>query len=245
MLQLGLISEADYDEIKRTTRPDVFRQEYECEFISFTGATYNELIPAHHITHRIPAPETWQRVLLSIDWGFTHATCVLFAYIRDGYICVFDEVYGTKMLLSDVYDRIRERCEAWNIQNVAAVADHDPKSIEELNQRGIPCGNADKVNVLGNRLQVKELLFRNRLLIHPRCEMLIRDLQAATWDPKKPEDIDYSQCSWGHFDAEAALRYLIREYSGFEAERPTELPRLHDAVSAAAWKLEYLNRGVA
>jgi hypothetical protein len=94
-------------------------------------------------------------------------------------------------------------------------------------------------------MQIKELLFRHRILIHPRCLNLIRDLQSATWDQKKPEEIDYSMCSWGHFDAEAALRYLVREYSGFEAERPTELPMAHDAVSAAAWKLEFLNRGAA
>ena len=50
-----------------------------------------------------------------------------------------------------------------------------------------------------------QLLFRNRLLIHPRCTNLIRDMQSATWDAKKPEEIDYSMCSWGHFDAEAAL----------------------------------------
>jgi len=245
MVALGLVTEEEFNEIKATTRSDVFRQEYECEFISFTGAVYSELSASKHITSRIPAPEPWQQIVLGIDWGYTHATSVLFAYIRDGYICVFDEIYGTQMLLSEVYERIRERVEAWGISRVAAVADHDPRSIEELNQRGIPCGAATKTNVLGNRMQIKELLFRNRLLIDPRCKMLIRDLQSATWDPKKPEDIDYAACSWGHFDGEAALRYLIREYSGFEATRPTELPRTHDAVSTAAWKLEFMNRGVA
>jgi hypothetical protein len=244
MAELGLVSREEFDEIQRTTRPDVFRQEYECQFISFTGAVYNELIPDIHITDRIPAPQPWQQVCLSIDWGYTHATCVLFAYIRDGYICIFDEVYSPGLLLEAVHSLIAEKCNAWNIQRVAAVADHEPKSIAELNQRGIPCGNATKTNVLGNRMQIKELLFRNRLLIHPRCTNLIRDMQSATWDAKKPEEIDYSMCSWGHFDAEAALRYLVREYSGFEAQRPTELPRSHDAVSAAAWKLEFMREGI-
>lgn len=245
MVEMGLVARANFDELKATTRPDVFRQEYECEFVSFTGSVYNEFIQERHITGRIPGPEPWQQVVLGIDWGYVHATCVLFAYIRDGYICVFDEIYGTGYRLDDIYRLIMAKCNEWSIARVAAVADHDPRSVDELNERGIPCGNANKVNVLGNRMQIKELFFRNRLLIHPRCKHCIRDLSSAVWDPKKPEEIDYSVCSWGHYDAEAALRYLVREYSGFEAEKPQELPRTHDAVSAAAWKLEFMTRGVA
>lgn len=244
MLDMGMVTLEEYEEIKSTTRPDVFNQEYECEFVSFTGAVFHELKPDLHITPRLPGPESWQRVCISIDWGYTHATCVLFAYIRDGYICIFDEVYGTGLRLDEIHQKIKEKADAWNIQWIAGVADHEPRSIRELNERGIPCGPAQKINVLGNRMQIKELLFRNRLLIHPRCKHLIRDMQSATWDPKKPEEIDYKACSWGHFDAEAALRYLVREYSGFQEQRPTELPRTHDAVSAAAWKLEWMNKGV-
>lgn len=237
MAEMGLCPRDDYDKLKSETHPDVFDQEYECKFVSFTGRIYHELKQSH-IIGTIPSPEPWQQVCLAIDWGFTAATCVLFLYVRDGYLCVFDEIYGKEMLLDEVAEKIKQKLVDHNIHKVAAVADHDPKNIKELNLRGIPCGLADKVNVLGARLQIKESLFKNRLLIHPRCKMLVRDLEAAEWDPKKPEEIDESKCTWGHFDAEAALRYGIRQYDGFEVAKPQQIHRLHDAGSVAAWRLE-------
>ena len=68
------------------------------------------------------------------------------------------------------------------------------------------------------------MLFRSRqqLKIHPRCVNLIRDLEAAVWDAKKEGEIDYGQCTWGHFDAEAALRYLLRELSNAEVDAPED-----------------------
>jgi phage terminase large subunit len=66
------------------------------------------------------------------------------------------------------------------------------------------------------RIQIKEFLHFGKIVIHPRCKNLIRDLESATWNTdvqSKREDIDYSLCTWGHYDAEATLRYLIRNLS--------------------------------
>lgn len=243
MMELGLVSLQEYLEIKNTTRKDVFEQEYECNFVSFTGKTYNEFNQHIHVTDRIPPPENWQTCVISIDWGFTHPTCVLFAYIRDGYICVFDEIYKSGMLIEQIHTAIQQKIIDWNISTIAGVADHDPANIKELNDRGIACGKGQKTNVLGARLQVKELLHKNRILISPRCKHLIRDLDNAVWDDKKTDDIDYKMCTWGHFDAEAALRYLVREYSGFSQTRPTEL-QSSEFLTRAAWKLEFLQNNM-
>jgi hypothetical protein len=44
------------------------------------------------------------------------------------------------------------------------------------------------------------------------------DLKSMEWDSKtKREDANYGKCTWGHYDAEAALRYLIRELSEIES----------------------------
>ncbi len=84
------------------------------------------------------------------------------------------------------------------------------------------------------------------LFIHPRCKFLLRDIKACEWDSQKHGEIDYKLCTWGHFDGEAALRYLIRQYNGFEAKKPTELMQLDHCVSAGAWKIEkILNKGRA
>jgi hypothetical protein len=246
LVYLGLCPREEYDALRKTTQPDVFQQEYECEWVTFTGKVYSEFIPGRHIAPDMEGPEEWQRVIIAIDWGYTpSATCALFAYVKDGVINVFDEHYQTEELAIKTAESINAIKHRWKIKDFSAAADHEQDRIDELNARGIPCGKAKKVDVLGNRVQIKELFFLNQLRIHPRCAHLIRDLEAAIWHPKKSDkgEIDDSQCTWGHFDAEAALRYLVREFSDFEEEKPEENPfAASDQVSAAEWAIQQQKR---
>lgn len=238
MLEMGLIPAEEYSHIKSTTHPLVFRQEYDCQFVTFLGLTYDEFDEDIHVRNVEP-PQDWQRVIVSIDWGWDpSATCALFGYVHDDIVYIFDEMYEKQQLLESTCVQIEARRAHWSIEHLAATADHEDDRIQELNRRGIPCGKAHKANVLGNRLEIKEALWNKRLVIDPRCKNLIRDLQTAVWHPKKEGDLDYSQCSYGHFDAEAALRYLIRELKNFEVEEPDANPHVaHDQASARMWQL--------
>lgn len=246
MVYLGLVPQEEYDRIKATTQPDVFLQEYECEWITFTGKVYPEFIPGRHIMPDMPGPEEWQVVKMAIDWGYTpSATCVLFGYVKDKALYIFDEHYQKEEMPIKTAEAIHAILSRWKIVNFSAVADHEQDRIDELNARGIKCGKARKVDVLGNRVQIKEMFFLNNLFIHPRCVNLIRDLEAAIWHPKKSDkgEIDDSQCTWGHFDAEAALRYLVREFSEFEEEEPEGNPFADtDQLSAAEWAMQKKKR---
>ncbi len=244
MAEMGLVSRETYDRIKATTHPDVFRQEYECERISFQGKVYNEFDLNKHVNADIPWPESWQTVVAGIDWGFRDATAILFAYIKDGKTYVFDEIYEKGKTLEEIMTIMTQhKGQMWKCGNFAAVSDHDPAKLAELNRRGFPCTNADKSDTLGNRLQVKEKFFKDEIYIHPRCKMAIKDLSSVIWDAKKLNEIDYSQCTWGHWDAESAMRYLIRGLSSFEEEKPIENPHLGvDDASAAVWQMNQRRR---
>jgi len=238
MVYLGLISPEEYEEIRSTTQPDVFRQEYECEWVTFTGKVYDELSDSH-LDEKMAGPDG-RMVLMAIDWGYhPSATCVLFAYIQGGILHIFDEHYALRELPTTTAQKIRDKLTFWNADSFGSVADHDPSRIRELQLRGIPCSNADKVDVLGNRIQGKELFFFNRIKINPRrCPYLVRDLQAAVWHAEKSDkgELDESQCTWGHFDAEAAFRYLIRKFSEVLDDAADETPEIAivDPLSAAA-----------
>jgi hypothetical protein len=237
LVYLGLVKKEEYDEIKKTTQPDVFRQEYECEWISFQGKTYPEFRQEWHVDPDMQGPLDYMTVVSAIDWGYhPSATCILFAYVKDGVVNIFDEHYKKEELIDQTAKAIEWKNQFWRVGRYAAVADHEPRNIAELNRRGIACGNADKANTLGARIHVKEMFFKHRIKIHPRCEYLIRDLEAAVWDDKKEGEIDYGQCTWGHFDAESALRYLIRELSEMETPTPEENPHWGvDSISAQEW----------
>lgn len=238
MLDLGLITWEEYQKEKSEVHPLIWAQEYECEWVTFQGLTYDEFDEKVHVDPDLPPPKHWQGVIGAIDWGFhPSATCVLFGYVQDGTVCIFDEIYETRQRIEDTDTAIKARQLLWSIGDFATVADHEEDRNEELIIRGIGVTKANKVNVLGNRLEIKELLWKNRLKIHPRCKNLIKDLRAAVWSDKKEGDLDYSLCTWGHFDAEAALRYLIRAFKAHEQDEPEENPHQHmDESSARAWE---------
>jgi len=239
MVELGLVSVDVYDKIKREMHPLMFEQEYELGWVTFAGLTYNEFSESTHVQD-FPGPLEWQKVAMAIDWGYDpSATCILFAYQYGGVIYVFDEIYAHRQRLPETAESIRARQQLWDFQTFASVGDHEEDRNDELTLGGIPVGKADKVNVLGNRLQIKVRLHNRTLLIHPRCTFLRKDLASATWSEKKEGDLDYSLCTWGHYDAEAALRYLIRAFDGYEETPPVVNP--HEAVddaSARAWRLQ-------
>ena len=212
--EMGLVSEAEYESIKANTHPLVFRQEYECEWVVFAGLIYDEL--QDWMIEAFDLPDSLGTVGCAIDWGYIDSTCMLAGYRYGGKYWIFDEIYENKTLLEQFSKTFKEHITLWDAKNLACVADHDPMRIEELRRRGIPCMNANKADVLGNRLQIKEMLWKDQIRIHPRCVNLIRDLKSIAFNKKsnaKREDADYDECSWGHYDAEAAFRYLIRNLS--------------------------------
>lgn len=241
MVYMGLVTKEEYDKIQATTHPDTFRQEYECEWVTFQGKCYKEFDVNRHVDPLMPPPEDWMVVVSAIDWGYSpSATCVLFAYVKDGILNIFDEHYACEELAALTAESIEAKRDRWHIKSLACIADHEADRNEELTRRGIVCGLASKANVLGARIQGKELFYFDRVKIHPRCEYLIKDLNAAVWDPKKAiaGEIDYSQCTWGHFDAEAAFRYLIRELSEMERDEPDINPHKFDKASFDAYELQ-------
>lgn len=225
LLEMGLVSRFDYDKIKAETHPLVFLQEFECEFVKFAGKIYSEFEP-DFMVQEFDIPYSLDTVGVAIDWGFIDATCMLAAFIYDNTIWIFDEIYVKKTLLEEFAVSLHDKIVIWNCKKYVAVADHEPDRIAELHKRKIACSNADKSNVLGVRLQIKELFWRDKIRIHPRCRYLIKDLSAMSWDKNKEskrEDADYSECTWGHYDAEAAFRYLIRNLSNIAETEKMQL----------------------
>lgn len=237
MLEMGLVTEAEYEKERKESHPLVFAQEYECEWVTFQGRAYNEFEDNEKFVRPVEKPLKWQKVIAGIDWGYSpSATCILFGYVLDDVLYIFGEIYAYRQLIEQSFASINDRLLHWEIDNFACVADHEEDRNDELIRRGIPVTKADKVNVLGNRLQIKEMLWKNQIVIDPSCVNLRRDLLHAVWHDRREGDLDYSQCTEGHYDAEAALRYLVRAFSTVEGEAPETNPHIgQDQASARAW----------
>lgn len=244
MVYLGLVTPERYEKLKAETHPDIFEQEYNCGWVTFQGKVYPEFTDYHKIKD-MPAPKYWQQVAISIDWGYDpSATSVLFGYIENGCMYIFDEHFAMKELAIHTAFNIKQKLEKYQITNFACVADHEEDRIRELQERDIPCSKADKVDVLGARMSIKEAFYLNKLFVDPiKCPNLVRDLEQAVWHAKKESELDPSQCTIGHYDCEAALRYLMRAFSSMEEESPIINPHVGiDNVSAQLFR-DRLERG--
>lgn len=216
LLELQMISKEDYEFARAGQSELSWDQEYECKFITATGLTYIEFNENKFVVP-VPDPTLSNRVHYAIDWGWNpSATCVLFGYLRDGYLVIFDEIYGTEILPKNIEKSIETTLQKYRLtkNGVSGVSDHDAEKIAAMQIEGFNVENANKTNVFGTRLRLKNLIYQGKLLVHSRCQYLIRDLTSATWNGKADNDIDYSKCTYGHYDAEAALRYLFTSLFG-------------------------------
>lgn len=222
LVELGVRSQEEFGRLRKNMARLEFLQEYECEFVTFQGLVFEELLE-HHIWEEMPGPKEHHRVGFAIDWGWNpSATCVLFAYLLHGRMCIFDEIYGKELRLDQTEALIKDKLNAWQVSRgmASGVGDHDPLRIDAMVRAGLQVGECSKTDVLGARMDIKTLLAQDKLYIHPRCKNLLRDLQTAPWDLKKHGEIDYKKCPDGHFDGEAAARYLVRMFRNMHQDEP-------------------------
>lgn len=207
-VEFGICTQEFFDEQKLLYHPDVFRQEVLCEWVVFKGAAYPELDDGH-IDPDMAPPQQGEELLIAIDWGYSpSATAVIFGVLRKNVLCIYKEhfEFNEKALTTSevIYrETLRHPCP------YRVCGDHEPDRMDTLREHGIPVINAVKRDPLVARINIKELLYFDRIKIHPRCKNLLAELKSAVWDGKKDGEIDYKATpNKGHFDCEAALRYL-------------------------------------
>ncbi len=225
MVEMGLVTEEIYLMEKAQYSPLVFQQEFECEFVSFIGRSYPEADAC--ITNVIP-PRPFDKIVYAIDWGYhPSATSVLFAYKRGEKVCIFKELYAHKERAPETAIEIQQVFDIYGVTNTMGTADHEEDRVDDLNDANIHVGKAKKTGVFGTRMLLKNLMHRGVLEIDREgCPNLIRELDICEWDGKKDGDIDFSKDSRGHFDGEASLRYLIREFFDIDEDDEPEAEKL-------------------
>ena len=162
---------------------------------------------------------------VAMDLGFKDLTVVLFGYydFMKAKIVIEDEyiINGKKMVLDDLTLAVHQKeNELWTnkltnevIKPRLRVADNDLIVLNEINNSKVcpginfqPIGKKDVLEAMVNDLRQK---VRSRsIVIHPRCQTLIRHIKNATWD-KQRKKFSRTVADF-HYDALAALIYFIR-----------------------------------
>jgi hypothetical protein len=207
---------------------DAFKREALCEIIkSASRAVLPEVTPEllKEIVKEWPTPPH-RDCYVAMDVGGNDMTAVLFAYydFRADKIVIEDEIemnLATNMTMKGLAEAIDDKeCKLWlNVYTnevkrpYARISDTNPIVINEIRHHSngtlnfVPTKKDDKDAALNN---LRMLLSNKKIIIHPRCERLIKHLLNVKWK----SDINHKEFARspddGHYDFVDAAVYLTR-----------------------------------
>lgn len=152
---------------------------------------------------------------VAMDPGFQDRTGQLFAYVDflQQKLVIEDEALLHKAGTPDIAKSIKDKeLELWGEfkQPRVRVSDIDLRLIADLHQlHDIQFVKANKQQVRDAVALLRFFIQQRILVIHPRCQRLIRQLSNATWKSDKANEFDRTQLD-GHYDLVAAAIYLVR-----------------------------------
>lgn len=238
-------TQKDYDrKAKRAGGYDTvaFKREHLCERISeVTRTIFPEWDEKYIITEdNDPRDEFYKyyHKYESMDMGFKNdKTAVLLGYyhFRKAALIIEDEIVapGYELVTNILAGKLKAKeKELWSNEMgtiypiFRRISDNnEPRFNDDMSRfHDIHFTRTSKDSLHAMVNEVKIWLQQGRIRVHPRCEQLIGCLQYGIWD-KRRKKFDTSK-KYGHYDALAALIYLVRNID--EASNPVPKDYLFD-----------------
>ena len=165
----------------------------------------------------IDPPPDYRDLYVSADFGFNDLTAVLFGYyhFQRAHVVIEDEIIVHRHSALQVADLIRQKeAVLWSARTKEPFrfADAPPQMLVDIANYGRvgfgPVMKDDKDAAINN---LRQLITRKKLRIHPRCKGLLAHIEYAVWNKTKTK-FDRSD-NHGHYDALDALIYFVRHVS--------------------------------
>lgn len=219
--QTGILDAEELESARKEMNRDEFNQEFECDFLYFSGQIYKEFKPEKHVLKNYDIMRNWDQGV-AIDHGQVNPTAALFyAVDYDDRIIIFDEYYQAGNTVSTNVKNINELIAKNDYKVNGAIL--DPSAFaknrskdnvlysvaDEYADANLVCipGQND---VLAGINRVKEYFQNDRLFILARCENTIKELESYRWKDKRLVDSNLPEEPLKVNDhAVDALRYII------------------------------------
>lgn len=234
----------DIDDIKKTTTEDYFSQEYLGNFVRFTGLVYKEFDITRHVQDFDINPTKGSYWLLGLDFAVRGYTASVIGYAQpDGKIYIVDEYKVKDKPAQDhitainkwdsIYTPLRET--AIYSDPAGFKKDQQGDSMvwslaDEYMEAGLPLVKANNEVRAGINF-VRQKFLKNQLIIHPRCEELIAELQQYQWKetPEGKELNEPEEVKKFNDHLVDAMRYMLYSKplpSPIEEYTPYKLPEV-------------------
>lgn len=246
-----IISIDELAEAKATMPAEMYRQEYEADFVIFTGAVFGGLVEpqvlhtddeVRRIIPEWPSIESWRQVLVGVDTGADHPFgAVKLISTEMGLVVVGDYLERNKTFIEHASALKRL---AGNTNARWAINKNERQPKIELGQHGISCMSAENDVVAGTE-RVKSWLHTKQLwFIESRCLRTIKQMKAYRWaentspkdeqkrlervykkDDELPDCVRYALMTWPSLP-KAAPPAEERNLSGFSPELQASILRM-------------------
>jgi hypothetical protein len=181
---------------ERTQMSDtMYRQEYEADFVVFTGAVYGNLIhpqilrdddAVRKLIPEWPKIDSWRQILVGIDTGADHPFgAVKLVATELGLVVVGEYLERDKPFQQHCYNM---KVMAASPTTKWAINKNERQQILELAQHGIYCQRSENEIIAGTErvkswLQTKQLWF-----VQSRCPRTLDQMQAYRWAETTAKD---------------------------------------------------------
>ena len=194
-----------------------FRREYLCEFITDSDL---QIIPEWNDKYVVDEPKDemysfWHKYV-GMDLGTKDFTACIFGHynFRKAILYIEDEfkmngpTMNTNLLVGQI--KATEAALWGEVPPFRRISDnnnlHLLQDMGSIHQLHFLATNKDTLEAMIN--EVRLLVQAGRIIINPKCKQLIGCLKYGVWDEKRKGFARSS--TYGHFDALAALIYLVR-----------------------------------
>lgn len=207
-----------------------FRREYLCEFVTEeTKIIARDWDPKYVAPLHTDQYYPYYHKYVSIDPGVTDLTAVLFGYydFSEAILWVIDELYingpelNTAVLAKEIKDKMKTLWGQEFTLPYRMVADNNNKHlIQDLGSLyGLPFYGTTKTLLESTTIQEQEGMVNTmnrwfcegRVRVTPNCPVLAKSLEYGVWSDRKGRTREFGRSRvYGHYDAVAAMMYLIR-----------------------------------
>ena len=182
---------ADYlAALKSQYDPEVYKQEVLGHFVNLnTGAVYRMFDATRHVTDLAERTPGNQILYFGNDFNVMPMRAIV-AELRGDTLCIFDEIWLADASTYDMADQMLARYggghEVWPDASGSARKSSSVRTDHQiLRDQGFTVKSRKSNPAVRDRYNcINGLLHHDRILIHPRCKRLIKDLQRLTYNNK-------------------------------------------------------------
>lgn len=200
-----------------------WKREYLCQIITDANSAIIAEWKASYVEDR-ERDQYWQfyHKYVAMDLGVSDQTAAIFGYydFKRAQLVIEDEFVMNGVLMTT--ERLKAKLQATekevfgeNVTPYLRISDNNnPLLLQDLSHlHGIHFLPTDKGTLEEMINALKMMVHRGQIIVKPNCKQLIGCLHYGVWDKRR---IKFAQSkTYGHFDALAALVYLVRNLNKY------------------------------